>query len=98
MWHEIWLALTALPQRVWDALRDPIRRRHVVVQVGMVWGASWAATGRLWASLGTVGLYFVAYEFVLEPVSKWLVSRGRPSLVGPYWERGMQDGEEFIYP
>lgn len=42
--------------------------------------------------------YYALYEYGLEPPSKWLVRRGKPSLVGPYVERGPQDGEVYLYP
>lgn len=40
---------------------------------------------------------FLAYEYVLEPLSKTLVDLDRPSLVGPYWETGPRadEGEFF---
>lgn len=40
---------------------------------------------------------YVVYEFVLEPWAKARVRRGKPSIVGPYWERSPQDGERFLY-
>ena len=78
-------------------LRDPIRRVHFAVQCGMVIGTVWGVSGSWRTALVATGVYFGIYEFLLEPLSKWMVTKGWPSLVGPYWERGPQDGEQFRY-
>ena len=103
-------AVGQTPQRVQDALGDPVRRVHVAAQVGLeastaVVAITCAAYIPLPLSLGicpVVALLhnFVIYEFVLEPVSKTRVERGEPSLVGPYWERGPHTdlGEVFVNP
>ena len=85
------------PQWAWDMLRDPIRRVHFAVQCGMVIGTVWGVSGSWRTALVATGVYFGIYEFLLEPLSKWMVTKGWPSLVGPYWERGPQDGEQFRY-
>ena len=97
------------PQWTEDAFRDPIRRVHVVTQIGLSGSAvavgigcaallSPTVVGVLVCPLVGVGYYFGMYEWVLEPWSKERVLEGKPSLVGPYWERSAQDGEQFIYP
>ena len=93
------------PERVDDVLQDPIRREHVVTQISLEWStASVAMTCAVFVpfpfSLGVcpllaVAYNFLAYEYVLDPISEDLVRQGKPSLVGPYWERGPKDGETF---
>ena len=101
-------AITQTPQRAQDMWEDPVRREHFLTQVGLE--SSTATVGIVCASLmpfpfslivcplAAVLYNFTAYEFVLEPISKDLVKHGEPSKVGPYWERGPQDGEVFINP
>ena len=103
---EVLYALKRTPDRTEEAFSDPIRRTHIITQVGLsassgvvsiscsfliptiVGIPACAALGAIW--------YYAAYEFVLEPWSKARVKEGKPSLVGPYWERGPQDGEKFV--
>lgn len=103
-------ALAKVPQRTQDAVSDPVRRVRLATQIGM--SGSAMAISILAGSLlaGPPGLivgaaagvlwYFALYEFVLEPISKDRVREGKPSLVGPYWERGPHAdmGEVFVNP
>lgn len=98
MFKEILGALSKTPRRVWDVLTDPIRRSHLVFQTLLVVGSGWLVTGDVVIGIKFLVVYFVVYEFVLEPISKWLVKKGWKSLTGPYWERGPAEGEEFKNP
>ena len=40
---------------------------------------------------------FVWYEFLIEPLSKRRARRGKTSLAGPYFERGPQDDEPWVW-
>lgn len=101
-------ALEAAPERTREALADPIRRTHLLTQVSRVTstagvGITCAAllsptiVGVLVCPLVALALDYLSFEYVLEPLSKELVSRGEPSLVGPYWETGPRadEGEFF---
>lgn len=101
-------AFEATPQRTRDAFSDPIRRTHLITEVGLTSSAvgvgiacaaflSPTLVGVLVCPFVGVAYYYGMYEFVLEPWSKERVAEGKPSLVGPYWERGPQDEEHFIY-
>lgn len=91
-------------RRLADVWLDPIRLTHVFTQIVMVYAAVFPSillakiVSGLWVFLlpvPAIMLYYGLYEFVLEPIAKWMVKKGYPSLVGPYWERGPQDGETF---
>ena len=101
-------AVRETPQRTKDAFSDPVRRAHLVAQVGRVTsvagvGITCAAllsptiVGMLVCPLVALAYDYLTYEYVLEPFSKDLVKRGEPSLVGPYWETGPRadEGEFF---
>lgn len=101
-------AIQRTPERLDAAFTDPIRRTHVLTQVALslsTQGATIAcavllSTPAAFVACPVAGVlwYFIGYEFILEPWSKARVQEGKPSLVGPYWERGPQDGEEFVRP
>lgn len=40
---------------------------------------------------------YVWYEFFIEPLSKRRARAGKPSLAGPYFERGPQDDEPWVW-
>ena len=101
-------AVVATPQRVEDAFSDPVRRTHVMTQVSRVtttasMGITCAAllsptiVGVLVCPLVALAYDYLSYEYVLEPISKDLVLRVEPSLVGPYGESGPRadEGEFF---
>lgn len=102
-------ALRATARRTREAFRDPIRRLHLSVQfvvlvpsaaeTGLQAAVGWhIPTWRdLLACVAAGGAYYAVYEYLLEPWSKRRVRQGKPSLVGPYVERGPQDGERFTY-
>lgn len=105
---SIFSAVQKTPQRLDDVLNDPVRKSHLVTEI-LLSTASMAASigcsvtlpllvGIIPCALGGLLVYFVGYEFILEPISKDRVQEGKPSLVGPYWERGPQDGEVFVRP
>ena len=100
-------ALEKFRQRTQDMAEDPIRRTHFATEVSLSSTAMSIAIGCAMLLAPTlvgmavcplvgVAAYFIGYEFILEPISKDRVKAGEPSLVGPYWERGPQDGEKFI--
>ena len=99
-------AIEVTPQRFEAAMEDPVRRVHVVVQAShLISTGGVALTCAAILSPTIVGMLvcpvvglvynYLSYEYVLEPWSKARVREGEPSLVGPYWERGAQDGEVF---
>ena len=101
-------AIEATPQRVQEAFSDPVRRTHIATQIGRVSssaGVGIACTALLSPFLVAalvcpfvaVAFDYLNFEYVLEPLSKERVSRGKPSLVGPYWETGPRadEGEFF---
>ena len=98
-------AVEQVPERTQAMWDDPVRREHFLTQVQLEWStASVAMTCAVLVpfpfNLGVCPLVavvynFGAYEFVLEPWSRELVKEGKPSKVGPYYERGPQDGELF---
>lgn len=101
--------LALVPQRTDDMWNDPVRRTHFITETGLATSSmSVAITCAFMLSPTIVGMlvcpfvgaayYFAVYEFILEPLSKDLVREGKPSLVGPYWERGPRDGEVFTRP
>ena len=94
----VWDTLIGSPKLTLAAFKDPIRRIHLGVQVALILGPTWLWSGSLQIAGLVLFTYFGVYEYILEPISKALVERGKPSLVGPYFERGPQEGEEFIYP
>ena len=99
MYDQVIHALTAFWSRTLDAFRDPVRRWHVLTQICLVGGPAWAYSGTFLRAAGIVATYYALYEFLVEPLSKWLVSKGYwCSLVGPYWEGGPADGETFERP
>jgi hypothetical protein len=73
---------------------DPIRRRHLLAQFALVYGAAYLWTWSWWRALGITLTYFVGYEYVGEPSTRWLRRRslellalaaaGRPLT---WWER-----------
>ena len=99
-------AIEVTPQRAEDAFTDPVRRTHILWQVGHL-ASTGAVTVGCYVSLAPtiVGMLacplvgvlwnYLTYEYVLEPWAKSRVQEGEPSTFGPYWERGPQDGEEF---
>ena len=102
-------AVEVTPQRFEEAMEDPVRRVHVGVQASHVIStASVSLTCAAILSPTIVGILvcpfvglaynYLSYEYILEPWSKARVRDGEPSLVGPYWERGPQDGEVFVNP
>ena len=101
-------ALEQFPTRTEAMWTDPVRREHFVTHVGLEMstvgvGMTCAVFVPFPFSLGVCPLVaviynFGMYEFILEPQSKSLVEEGKPSKVGPYWERGPRDGEVFINP
>ena len=103
-------ALEMMPQRAEDAFNDPVRRTHLVTQVGRVAGSASLAIMCFGFvpppfSLGVCPIVavvadFVNFEFILEPLSKQRVQEGKPSLVGAYWETGPRsdEGEVFSNP
>lgn len=105
---QIQYAAQRTPERFEDAIEDPVRRLHVVSQVGLSLSSGLISGGCALLAATVVGLlacpiaglawYYGMYEFILEPWSKARVEEGKPSLVGPYWERGPQDGETFVRP
>lgn len=82
-------------QRFKDSMLDPIRRRHVFFEIVMVWTSSYVWTFSWWKAIGIVGTYYGIYEFLVEPLARWMVGKGFKSIAGPYWERGPRDGEVF---
>lgn len=103
-------ALAKTPGRVEDAFQDPVRRRHVFTQIGLEGStATLAIVCGVFVpfpfSLGVcpvaaVVYNYLTYEFMLEPIAKDLVREGKPSITGPYWERGpyLDEGEKFERP
>lgn len=100
-------ALGQVPDRTQEMWEDPIRRTHFLTEIGLSGTAMGVSIGcSLLLAPSILGLalcpivgvayYFGMYEFVLEPISKRRVQEDKPSLVGPYWERGPQDGEELL--
>mgnify|MGYP001605668072 CR=1 FL=1 len=98
-------AVEVTPQRMEAAWTDPVRRTHIIGQAALS-GSSAAVAVACGLAIATIvaipvcaivgGVYYyLTYEYVLEPWSKARVKEGKPSIVGPYWERGPQDGEEF---
>lgn len=104
---SIQYAIEATPRRTVEAFSDPVRRQHLISEVSLQLSAGSVTIGCL-LLLPVVGVfvcpvaglayYFITYEYVLEPLSKELVKKGKPSLVGPYFERGPQDGEVYVNP
>ena len=100
---SVQFAIEQFPTRTEEMWEDPIRREHFLTQAGLELSTAsivlaCAAVVPLPFNLivcPVVGLVynFATYEFVLEPISRELVKAGKPSLVGPYWERGPADGE-----
>lgn len=100
-------ALEQFPRRTEDMWLDPIRREHFITQIQLE--GSTAGLAITCAALVpfpfslfvcpvvAVAYNFGVYEFILEPISRVLVKEGKPSLTGPYWERGARDGEKFIH-
>lgn len=81
----------------------PTRRRHLLWRVvetcvGLLTGILvWELTALVSVALVVgVSIEFLLYEYWIEPWSKYRVKQGKPSLAGPYWERGPQDGEKFV--
>lgn len=100
-------AIDAAPQRMEDAFSDPVRREHILWQATHLGSTGSVVAGCVALTAPTiVGLLacpvvgvvynYLTYEFILEPWAKARVQEGKPSTFGPYWERGPQDGEEFI--
>lgn len=83
---------------LWNAVRDPIRRRNVCSRIieglagGLAVAAIPSAVWLTWWPLACAPLAplveFLVYEFLLEPAG----------LSGHYWERGPRDGEVFRWP
>src|SRR5437762_2403419 len=96
--HPFLWAFIVAPLRVKEALSDPIRLLHIIFQVGMVTGVAWLWTRSLTTSFGITGSYYVLYEFVVEPIARFLYHRGYHSICGEYWERGPREGEKFEHP
>ena len=96
-------ALEQFPTRTQEMWEDPIRREHFLNQAALEMSTATvaitcAALVPFPFNIGVcplvaLGYNFGLYEFILEPESRERVKQGRPSLVGPYWERGPQDGE-----
>lgn len=105
---SVFSALGKTPQRTADAFGDPVRREHLKTQIGLelsTVGVGITCTlfvpfpfSLAVCPLVALAYNFISYEYVLEPISKDRVKQGLPSLVGPYWERGPQDGEVFVHP
>lgn len=82
------------PQRIKDALTDPVRRRHILGRIAETWVPCVAILPLVagWWALALAPVIvigeLVVYEFVTEPLG-W---------TGPYWERSPRDGEVFINP
>ena len=108
---RVMYAIEMTPQRTAEAFSDPVRRTHLMTQIGRV--ATTAGVGITCVSLlapTIVGILvcpivaviydYLNYEYILEPLSKELVSKGKPSLVGPYFETGPRtdEGEVFVNP
>ena len=101
-------ALQASPERFEAAWDDPVRRQHVIWQSAHLVSTSAVTLGCAAIvpfpfSLGVcpfvgLGYNYLSYEYVLEPWAKARVAEGKPSTFGPYFERGPQDGEQFIRP
>ena len=102
-------AMEVTPQRFEAAMEDPVRRVHIGVQASHVISTggvtltcaailSPTIVGILVCPVVGLAYNYLIYEYVLEPWSKARVQEGEPSLVGPYFERGPQDGEVFIHP
>lgn len=106
--HNIAYSLATVPQRTEETLSDPVRRTHLVTQIGRLTSTASVAIGcfilvpppfNLGVCPVVATLYnYGMFEFVLEPISRQLVKEGKPSLVGPYWEGSPRDGETFIHP
>ena len=89
-------AVRETPARIWDSLRDPVRRRQSAGRlvetvlpafaVLLLFGHGWRAAlaGALLIHVGE----FVLYEWVLEPLG----------IAGHYFERGPRWGERFRRP
>lgn len=102
-----WDALEKFPQRTEDALKDPIRSRHLMWQIitsgsGMLVSAACALAAPTVIGLAVCWIpgviaYYINYEYVVEPLARQDVEQGEPSRAGPYWERGPRDGEKFQY-
>mgnify|MGYP001611545842 CR=1 FL=1 len=99
-------AVEVTPERFTDAKEDPVRRVHIGVQAShLISTGGVTLTCAAILSPTIVGILvcpvvgfvynYLTYEYILEPWSKARVRAGKPSLVGPYWERGAQDGEVF---
>lgn len=96
------------PERVSEALAEPIRRVHLVTQilrfvstagVGIGCALTFAPTivGMIACPFVAMAYDFILYEYVLDPISQTRVAEGKPSLVAPYWEGGPRtdEGERF---
>ena len=101
-------AIRETPRRTAEALRDPVRRTHLLAQssriagtasvgIGCVAILSPTIVGTLVCPLVALLYDYIMFEYVLEPISKDLVKDGKPSLVGPFWETGprIEEGEFF---
>jgi hypothetical protein len=87
-------AVRETPQRIVDALADPVRRRNVASRcveaaVGGLagWLIGWLVSPWL-IPVAAIAAEFVFYEYVAEPLQ----------ISGPYWERDAPDGERFTRP
>ena len=102
-------ALEKFPERTQEALSDPVRRVHLATQFSrMSTAASVGIACTVFLAPTLVGMFlcplvavlgdYLAYEYVLEPLSVDRVERGEPSLVAPYWETGPRsdEGEFFV--
>lgn len=89
-------AIRETPRRLWDGLRDPVRRRHSVGRfletvapafvLLLLFGLGWRRA-LVAAVLIHVG-EFTIYEYLLEPFR----------LSGRYFERGPREDEVFRHP
>ena len=102
MVRNFWYTIKQTPQRLKDALTDPIRRKHLVVRTALeaftgVTGVAWYIwMPHPWCYLlaGPVaaGASLIMYEFILEPILK------NTEWIWPYWEGGPRDGQTFRNP
>lgn len=91
---EIAAAISATDERTWEASRDPVRERHLLGRTlescmgGVAVGFLALPFGPLIGCPVAALVEFIVYEYLLEPISVAQLKAGKPTITGPYFERG----------
>lgn len=103
-WDYLVYPLLMFWKRTVDCFTDPLRCPQTLTHFGMIFFLARIWTGSWLKALGYTVSYFVTYEFILEPFTRYIVKKPWYTQycwfiprVGPYCERGPRDGEKFIH-